>query len=330
MAEYNIKSFCNLAGINEHTLRAWERRYKVVDPDRSVTNRRLYSEEDLDRVRLIVSLVERGHGISQVANLPLEKLRSLVSKIDSVNFEESVRDSLASGVSSQTFSKKIADLVAKTIVSLSSESPQDVKNSIKEARLILNVEAFLFDFVTLLLHQIGEFCFHSKLRIWQEHQATEAVMQELYVLSSEIRCMSVGVVHGPRPMMLFTTVEGNHHQVATIMAYVAANLAGLEAHYLGPHLPARDLALAMKHYGAQCAVVGVQKLPPGETQKAIIEYATELRNHLTDGEEIWVGGPVEDSIVESLCKLEKVKAFRTLVAYRSELERFAVLLKRDH
>lgn len=324
MAGYNIKSFCNLAGINEHTLRAWERRYGVVDPDRSLTNRRLYSEDDLDKVRLIVKLVERGHGISQVASLPLEKLRSLVSKIDSVNFEESVRDSLANGVSSQTFSKKISELVTKTILSLSSESPQEVKNSIKEARLVLNVEAFLFDFVTLLLHQIGEFCFHGKLRIWQEHQATEAVMQELYVLSSEVRSMSIGVVHGPRPLLLFTTIEGNHHQVATIMAYIAANLAGLDAHYLGPHLPARDLSLAMKHYGAPFAVIGVQKLPPGETQKTIVEYATDLRNHLADGEEIWIGGPVEDLIMENLCKLEKVKVFRSLVAYRSELERLAV------
>ena len=327
MAGYNIKSFCNLAGINEHTLRAWERRYGVVDPDRSLTNRRLYSEEDLDRVRLIVTLVERGHGISQVASLPVEKLRNLVSKIDSVNFEESVRDSLASGVSSQTFSKKISELVTKTILSLSSGSPQDVRNSIKEARLVLNVEAFLFDYVTSLLYQIGEFCFHGKLRIWQEHQATESVMQELYVLSSEIRSMSIGVVHGPRPLLLFTTIEGNHHQVATIMAYIAANLAGLDAYFLGPHLPARDLSLAMKHYGAQFAVVGVQKLPPGETQKTILEYATDLRNHLPEGEEIWMGGPIEDVIVENLGKLEKVKVFKSLVAFRSELERLAVSQK---
>ncbi|MEI8026949.1 MAG: MerR family transcriptional regulator [Pseudomonadota bacterium] len=327
MAEYNIKSFCNLAGINEHTLRAWERRYGVVDPNRSLTNRRLYSEDDLDRVRLIVTLVERGHGISQVATLPLEKLRTLVSKIDSVYFEESVRDSLANGVSSQTFSKKISELVTKTILSLSSENPQDVRNSIKEARLVLNVEAFLFDFVTLLLHQIGEYCFHGKLRIWQEHQATEAVMQELYVLSSEIRSMSIGVTRGPRPLLLITTIEGNHHKIATVIASIAANLAGLEAHFLGPHLPARDLSLAMKHYGAQCAVVGIQKLPPGETQKTILEYATDLRNQLSDGEEIWIGGPVEDAVSEILSKLEKVKVFTSLVAFRSELERLGVSKK---
>jgi len=327
LAGYNIKSFCNLAGINEHTLRAWERRYTVVDPDRSKTNRRLYSEEDLDRVRLIVMLVERGHGISQVAGLALEDLRSLVSKMDSVNFEVSVRDSQANGVSSQTFSKKISDLVAKTIGSLSAENPQEVKNCIKEARLVLNVEAFLFDFVTSLLHEIGSFCFHGKLRIWQEHQATEAVMHELYVLSAEIRSMGVGVGHGPRPLLLFTTIEGNHHQLAAIMAHIAASLAGLEAYYLGPHLPARDLALAMKHYGAKWAVVGVQKLPPGETQKTIVDYAAELREALTDGEHIWIGGPIEDPIMEVLAKMVNIKVFRSLVAYRSEIEKLAHSLK---
>ena len=323
MAGYNIKSFCNLAGINEHTLRAWERRYSVVDPDRSETNRRLYSEDDLDRVRLIVVLVERGHGISQVAGLSNENLRALVSKIDSVNFEESVRDSLANGVSSQTFSKKISELVAKALLSLSSENPHDVKNCIKEARLVLNIEGFLFDFVTSLLYQIGVFCFHGKLRTWQEHQATEAVMQELYVLSSEIRSMHIGTLEGPKPLFLFTTIEGNHHQLGTMIAYIAANLAGHDAYFLGPHLPARDLSLAMNHYGARFAVVGVQKLPPGETPKAIGAYTAELRQYLTHGEEIWIGGSVDDSIVESVSNLDKVRVFRSLVAYRSELDKVA-------
>ena len=56
-------------GLSAHVLRAWERRYKAVKPGRSSSGRRLYSQEDIDRLALLKRAVARGNSISQIADL---------------------------------------------------------------------------------------------------------------------------------------------------------------------------------------------------------------------------------------------------------------------
>lgn len=72
---YGIGTVSRLTGIPVDTLRAWERRYQVVTPQRTAGNRRFYAREDVTRLQLIKQLVERGHAISSVAALAEPTLR---------------------------------------------------------------------------------------------------------------------------------------------------------------------------------------------------------------------------------------------------------------
>ena len=72
---YTIGTLASKTGLSQHTIRAWERRYEALSPDRSGTNRRLYREEDVERLTLLKEIVESGHSIGQVAHLPTEQLR---------------------------------------------------------------------------------------------------------------------------------------------------------------------------------------------------------------------------------------------------------------
>lgn len=65
-----------LTGIQPTTLRIWERRYSVVNPDRSNGRNRLYSTADIRRLGLIKTLVDAGHPISMLAPLTDEQLQS--------------------------------------------------------------------------------------------------------------------------------------------------------------------------------------------------------------------------------------------------------------
>ncbi|MDL2355878.1 MAG: MerR family transcriptional regulator [Pseudomonadota bacterium] len=67
-----------LAGLPVETLRVWERRYGVCDADRSAHGQRLYSDAQVRRLSLIKQLVDHGHPIGSVAQLPLEQLRAIV------------------------------------------------------------------------------------------------------------------------------------------------------------------------------------------------------------------------------------------------------------
>jgi len=78
---YTIKNVSMITGIGVHTLRAWEKRYGVVKPERSDSGRRFYSDEDIEKLKLIVTLNKTGEQISHIAKLSDEKLRESVGNL---------------------------------------------------------------------------------------------------------------------------------------------------------------------------------------------------------------------------------------------------------
>jgi DNA-binding transcriptional MerR regulator len=68
-----------LAGVPVATLRVWERRYGVVAAPKTATGQRLYSGHDVQRLRLIKQLTERGHAIGTIAALALPALEALAA-----------------------------------------------------------------------------------------------------------------------------------------------------------------------------------------------------------------------------------------------------------
>ena len=75
-SSYRIGAVARLTGVNVDTLRIWERRYRVVTPQRSEGGSRLYCEADIERLVLIKRLVDAGHAIGTVAGLTHEQLKA--------------------------------------------------------------------------------------------------------------------------------------------------------------------------------------------------------------------------------------------------------------
>ena len=81
---FAIKYVSQRTGLTPHVIRAWEKRYNAVVPERSPKNRRLYSEEDIQRLLLLKTITDAGHNISQVAKLETEDLTNLAQRAGSV------------------------------------------------------------------------------------------------------------------------------------------------------------------------------------------------------------------------------------------------------
>ena len=73
--KFGIGAVARITGIPPDTLRIWERRYCVVEPDRGQASRRLYDRADITRLTLIKQLVDQGNAISTVAGLNEDELR---------------------------------------------------------------------------------------------------------------------------------------------------------------------------------------------------------------------------------------------------------------
>src|SRR5215217_9347030 len=93
---YPIRAVSKLTGLSIDTLRSWERRYHAVVPGRNGTGR-TYSEADVQKLRLLREVVERGYSIGQIANLSEEELKQIAGQAEEVIAGK--RSPLAGGVS---------------------------------------------------------------------------------------------------------------------------------------------------------------------------------------------------------------------------------------
>ncbi len=82
MSVYSIKDLEHLSGIKAHTIRIWEKRYALLDPNRTDTNIRSYSDNDVRRILNVAMLVKSGYKISSVASFDETKLQAEVIRIN--------------------------------------------------------------------------------------------------------------------------------------------------------------------------------------------------------------------------------------------------------
>lgn len=85
---YRIGAVSRLTGIPTDTLRIWERRYELVQPQRTEKGGRLYSQDDVTRLTMIKALVDRGHAIGTIARLGGDELRQRLAQSGSGHTSE--------------------------------------------------------------------------------------------------------------------------------------------------------------------------------------------------------------------------------------------------
>ena len=89
-SEFSIKNLENISGIKAHTIRLWEKRYKLLSPERTDTNIRKYSLESLRKLLNITLLYKKGFKISKIANLEPENVPQIVRQIALENNSEDI------------------------------------------------------------------------------------------------------------------------------------------------------------------------------------------------------------------------------------------------
>jgi MerR family transcriptional regulator, light-induced transcriptional regulator len=289
---YPIRAVSKLTGISVDTLRAWERRYGVVDPERDERGR-LYSDDDVERLRLLRRAVEQGHAIGRVAALPTDELRAL----------------LARGGAALPPSP-----AATTPVDLS--ALQDAvgrfdggafRRELSRLAAVLPPRTLAREVALPFLHLVGEAWHEGKLGIAQEHLVS-AELRSLIGALARLQPLADGA-----PRLVLATPEGEQHELGTLAAALVAAGAGLGAIYLGPGLPAPEIVAAAHRLGARAVVLGLTG--GAAALAAIAEVARALRSDV----ELWVGGA--GAIEAAATAGERVVALADFDAYEKALAR---------
>ena len=128
-----IKVVARRTGLSAHVIRIWEKRYGAVEPERTDTNRRLYSREQIERLALLRELTQAGQSIGHVAKLPTPKLRQLAAELVGAN-RRAVRPLPSGPVTALFLEGCVAAVKILDSVALDEALKRAVTSTIAEAR----------------------------------------------------------------------------------------------------------------------------------------------------------------------------------------------------
>jgi DNA-binding transcriptional MerR regulator len=282
-------------------LRAWERRYHVVGPSRSDGGQRLYSDDDVRRLTLLRRAVEEGRAISSVAGLSLEELARLVQE------DESERRLAPS--SSALVGSSAADLLEEAMREVVQMDPAGLERLLARGAMTIPVSALLDEVLLPLLVRIGSSWREGRLGPAHEHLASVAIRRFLEWLLQTVGGGAVG------PLLVSGTPSGEQHELGALMAAVSGAAEGWVSVYLGPDLPAAEIAAAAT--SLQARVVSLSCVDPVNAGRLPAEVR-DLRSRLPQRARLILGGAVSAAHRVDL-EAEGIEVIGSLAGFRHRL-----------
>jgi DNA-binding transcriptional MerR regulator/methylmalonyl-CoA mutase cobalamin-binding subunit len=281
---YPVGTAARLTGLSPEVIRAWERRYGVVEPLRTPGGTRRYRASDLRRLRLVKAAVDAGHRIGQVARLETAELeqRAARSQAPSTGRLDEILSAL----------ERLDGAEAHRLLSLQLSA--------------LGPARFGREIAAPLAREIGERWAGDRLPIASEHLAT-AVLRSL--LGSALQPTAASLL-GPR--IVFATPTGEQHELGLQIAALAALAAGANTIYLGADLPVQELLDSVQRVGAAALALSLVALPNDRAARTV----GEIRSGLPDHVYLWLGGAAASALEprDGVDCIDSLEAFEQRVA----------------
>lgn len=241
---YPIKLVARRTGLSTHAIRIWEKRYNAVSPERTETNRRLYSDADMKRLLLLHKATQDGHTIGRIAKLSTEQLRALLHSV-----EDSVSAKSAEPNQAEVSSPEM--VVDHCLQFVKRLEPERLKRALEDAEVTLTKPRFIEHLIAPLLHKVGEMWREGTLRVVHEHMATAVTRSFLGNVRSAYE------VPETAPGLIVTTPVGQLHELGALMASATASAEGWRVTYLGPNLPAEEIVAAVRQNNARAVALSI-------------------------------------------------------------------------
>lgn len=280
---YEMRQVARQTGIHPHLIRAWERRYGAVKPQRTASNRRRYTDADVARLILLRRATAMGYRISQVADMDAPSLQGLLARgPQSPRPGTENLDKVLCGQGYEAVGRLDARALQQTLESGAVTLPR--------SRLLSGV-------ITPLLARVGTAWAAGGLTIAAEHMATAVVRSFLGDMLAE----AIGRPGGQGPVVVVAAPAGNWHELGALSLALATADAGCTPLYLGADLPASEIAGAVALRAAAGAAVSI-------THHIAIENAVgelrRLRRFLSPAVALFAGGGDHAAVARATADLD--------------------------
>jgi len=267
---YPIGAVSKLTGLSPDSIRSWERRYGAIQPTR-VKGGRLYSEQDVYRLKLLKRAVDSGHAISRIALLANDALEML--PIARPALDEDLGE----------LGEKLARVeLEKAFAAILDYDALAADRILGKLAMLMSARDFTFDVVAPMMQMVGQAWEQGRMNIAQEHLSCSLLRN---ILGAMMR------LHGREDapaVALFTTLPGELHEFGILAAAMLAAAGGLGVLYLGPNLPVAEIAKAARKAKVRAVALGFART--GQDEGASLAGLEALRRALPDGVALVAGG----------------------------------------
>ena len=237
-----IRIVMDRTGLPLETLRAWERRYGAVRPERTGGAQRRYSDADVERLRALARVVAGGRSIGQVARMSTEELAALARE------DAQSRAPVAEREEEGERWRHLLDSATEAVTALDAGR---LEATLRKAASLAGAAGFIGAVAVPLLRWLGSGWAEGTLSVAHEHLASAVLRRVLGTLLAQAEAAEGS------PVLVCATPAGQAHEFGVLIAAVMASAAGWRVVYLGADLPASDIAAAVRASGAKAVALSV-------------------------------------------------------------------------
>jgi len=223
MNAFTIKDLENLTGIKAHTIRIWEQRYNFLKPQRTDTNIRFYSNEELKKILNISLLNKYGFKISHIDRMSETDIYGKILSINNVQAQQ----------------ERIINSMIQAMIDMDLESFEDhIEGYIKIKGIEKTINQIIFPF----MERIGVLWITGHVNPAQEHLVSNIIRKKLIVGTESVipifKLKKTGVLFLP---------EGEYHELGLLFVQYLLKSRGIYVLYLGANVPLEDVEYILKY-----------------------------------------------------------------------------------
>lgn len=263
-------------GLSKDTLRVWERRYGFPRPQRDGFGERMYSVDEVDKLRAIKRLLDQGHRPGKIIDLALPQLHELAQARAPKRKSPRINGAAAAA-------EPRADLT-RLIELIKGHRIDALRGELGQAILQRGLAGFVSAIIAPLNDLVGDAWMRGHFEVFEEHLYTETVQTVLRNAINDIPLAR------RRPNVLLSTFPQESHGLGILMAEAILALEGCRCVSLGTRTPIRDIVLAA---GAHESDIVALSFSSCLGANPVLDGLAEMRALLPAATEIWAGGACE-------------------------------------
>jgi len=238
--KYKMGTIARLTGLNAALLRAWERRYDLLEPERTEGGHRLYTEEDLQVLLQVKERIDEGASIGEVARQGRRDLltHGLVATAPGRPGPDEA-DPEATAPESRTELERCLDAVVAAAVALDRPA---LDRALDRAFSLVSPEHAVALVLEPAAHRIGELWVAGKCSVAGEHLASSTFIRRMHKLLEATN----STLGSSAPLVVTACFPDEQHEVGALVVAYYLNLHGIRVTHLGASLPFEELERALE------------------------------------------------------------------------------------